>query len=571
VNALLSGLMGQGAVTPAQLQEEVADVGGIAFRRDVPIAFLGREELVSYLREVFDSEYPAEQARRDERLLRAFDLLPLGTDLRAIRARVLEENVVGFYDERPDRRRLYAVSGDRSLTPMNQIILAHELRHALQDQYQDLHSRLGEDIGDFDDRRVAWMALLEGDATFVMERFLKRRLGGLAGMGAEVGEAGGLEEVGGDALAIPGIADLPGAPPVVRDHLVQPYLTGLGLARALWRHGGPQAIRDAWARPPESTEQVLHPEKFFAREPARPVAPRLAPPGEGRLLSEGVLGELLLRTLVGEDGEGAAEGWGGDGWRLWDVRGQTALLWRSEWDTSAAATAFDARLRERFARERGPGTPRGAWLVFSGEGGWQFALRRDGDAIELASADASALLATLLDGTSSRSGAWWREEPLDSPRGGDATVRPTAMDPTDAQSGRPAEGGKMASTTPTGGQSDLGMAPNVGGLLCYVPCCIGLVFSVVAAIVEKRNRFVRFHAFQSLLLHGGALVLWLALMGVQIALGVVGLGAVGLLLHLFGWVVGVAFLGLTIFLMIKANANEEFELPVIGPMARQWV
>jgi uncharacterized membrane protein len=254
------------------------------------------------------------------------------------------------------------------------------------------------------------------------------------------------------------------------------------------------------------------------------------------------------------------------------VKGQTALLWRSEWDTAADATAFDARLRERFARQRGPGSPRGVWLVFAGEGGWQFALRRDADAIELASADASAVLAALLDGTASRSGGWWRrEDPLDSTGGGDATVRTTAMDLTDAQSGRPAEGGKMASTTPGGGQTDLGMAPNVGGLLCYVPCCIGLVFSVVAAIVEKRNRFVRFHAFQSLLLHGGAIVLWVALMGVQIALGIVGLGMVGLLLHLMAWVVGVAFLGLTIFLMIKANAGEELELPVIGPMARQWV
>ena len=36
-------------------------------------------------------------------------------------------------------------------------------------------------------------------------------------------------------------------------------------------------------------------------------------------------------------------------------------------------------------------------------------------------------------------------------------------------------------------------------------------------------------------------------------------------------VVGVGFLAVTIFLMIKANAGEEMELPVIGPMARQWV
>jgi uncharacterized membrane protein len=130
----------------------------------------------------------------------------------------------------------------------------------------------------------------------------------------------------------------------------------------------------------------------------------------------------------------------------------------------------------------------------------------------------------------------------------------------------------MATSTPSGGgKTSLGMAPNVAGLLCYVPCCIGLVFSIVAAIAEKSNKFVRFHAFQSLLLHAVAIVLGIGLNFLQIALSAVNLGAVGLLLSLVGMVVGVAFLAMAIFMMIKANGNEEFELPVIGPMARQWV
>jgi uncharacterized membrane protein len=129
----------------------------------------------------------------------------------------------------------------------------------------------------------------------------------------------------------------------------------------------------------------------------------------------------------------------------------------------------------------------------------------------------------------------------------------------------------MATSTPQGGGTNLGMAPNIGGLLCYVPCCIGLVFSIVAVIVEKQSKFVRFHAFQSLLIHAVAIILWLGIHGVEIALGIAGLGAVVLLLSLLGLVVLVGLVGLEIFMMIKANAGEEFELPVIGPMARQWV
>ncbi|HSD66511.1 MAG TPA: hypothetical protein VLF95_07410, partial [Vicinamibacteria bacterium] len=315
VNALLGGLLGGAEVTGERLQEEVAEAGGLPFRQDVPVDFLKREDLPAYLRELFDSEYTAEQARADERLLRAFDLLPPGTDLRALRARVLEENVAGFYDERPGKRRLYAVSEDRTFSPMNQVVLAHELRHALQDQYQELDSFLGDDVSDFDDRRLAWTALLEGDATLVMERFVLLRLGALG-----VTVTGGTDAA---ALGAPGLFDVPGAPPVVRDQLVQPYLAGLDFARAVWSRGGPGALREAWKSPPESTEQVLHPGKFFAREKPRRVVPSLPAPSGSRLVSEGVLGELLLRTLVEEGGGPATEGWGGDGWRLWDVRGRT--------------------------------------------------------------------------------------------------------------------------------------------------------------------------------------------------------------------------------------------------------
>ncbi len=129
----------------------------------------------------------------------------------------------------------------------------------------------------------------------------------------------------------------------------------------------------------------------------------------------------------------------------------------------------------------------------------------------------------------------------------------------------------MATSTPPGNTStNLGMAPNVAGLLCYVPCCIGLIFSIVAAIVEKQSRFVRFHAFQSLLLHGAAIVVGVALQIMSAVLTAIS-GILGMLVWALLMLVSLGFLGLTIFLMVKANAGEEMELPVVGPMARQWV
>jgi uncharacterized membrane protein len=571
VNALLGALMGGEDVDGPTLQKEVEAAGGVRFKRDVEVAFLSRADLSGYVKQLFDEEYPPERARADERLLTAFDLLPAGTDLRALRAKVLEENVAGFYDERPDRRRLYAVSDERRFTAMNQIVLAHELRHALQDQYTELHEGLPDSVGDFDDRRLAFLSLLEGDATLVMERFVRQRLGVLS---PDVASEAAVPEADTSALGASGLADVPGAPPVVRDQLVQPYLVGVTFARALWGRGGPDALRDAWGRPPASMEQVLHPARFFAGEPPRPVSPAVGPPAGATLVSEGVLGELLVRTLLGEGSEAAAEGWGGDGWRLWEVGGRSVLAWRAEWDTPRDADELWAALRERFSLRHGPATALAGWDVFALEGGRAFALRRDGaDAVALVSAEDRALLEQVLASPArapeSAAGGVAPGRALDFAVG-EARVRTEPGASSDEA--LPAEGGTMSTATPGGPSgTNLGMAPNTAGLLCYAPCCIGLVFSIVAAIVEKQSRFVRFHAFQSLLLHAVAIVIGIGIQIVQVALGFSGLGIVGILFSLVALVVGLGLLALTIYMMLKANAGEEIELPVIGPMARQWV
>jgi uncharacterized membrane protein len=125
--------------------------------------------------------------------------------------------------------------------------------------------------------------------------------------------------------------------------------------------------------------------------------------------------------------------------------------------------------------------------------------------------------------------------------------------------------------SPTQGPTKLGVQPNVGGLLCYAPCCIGVIFSIVVAIVEKESRFLRFHAFQSLLIHGAYLALSVVLWIGGVMFTIVRLGALGGLIMVFHWIIGLAVLGLLIFLMIKAYGLEEFEVPTIGQMARKWV
>jgi hypothetical protein len=378
INTLLASLGGFRDLSGPELQKEVADAGGIPFRTDVPLDYLSRGSLSTYIQELLDTEYPADRAEADERTLLAFDLLPPHPGLRALRARLLEDNVAGFYDERPGKKRLYAISDERTLTPANQLVLAHELRHALQDQYADLHGTVPSAVGDFDDRRMAFVSLLEGDATLVMERFLMRRLPGLPESMGDLGP-----------WAMPANI-MPGVPQVLQDQLVQPYLVGRDFARALLERGGWDALKQAWSRPPLSTEQVLHPEKYFAGEPPRTVDVGPPPPG-ARVVNEGVLGELLTRTLLGAGSDDAAAGWGGDFFRVYDVGGRTLHVWASAWDSTGDQREFAQAVRARFAARDAASRTEDGFQVYTA-GGWRFAVAEQAGRVLLVSSDDAAAL-----------------------------------------------------------------------------------------------------------------------------------------------------------------------------------
>jgi len=110
------------------------------------------------------------------------------------------------------------------------------------------------------------------------------------------------------------------------------------------------------------------------------------------------------------------------------------------------------------------------------------------------------------------------------------------------------------------------MTSNVAGLLCYI---LGFITGIIFLVVEpyKNDKFVRFHAFQSIFLS----VVWIAfrIVWVNIFMGMFFTPFLGLwgLFSLVMTLVSLAFLALWVFLMYKAYNNEKFELPFIGPLA----
>ncbi|MBU4590890.1 MAG: DUF4870 domain-containing protein [Candidatus Omnitrophica bacterium] len=104
------------------------------------------------------------------------------------------------------------------------------------------------------------------------------------------------------------------------------------------------------------------------------------------------------------------------------------------------------------------------------------------------------------------------------------------------------------------GETSIGMQPNMAGLLSYL---LGWITGLIFYLVEKKNKFVRFHAMQSIVVFGGIAVLNIVLLVIPV-LGVL----LSLLLSLLGIV-------LWVLLMIKAYQGEFFKLPIAGDIAEK--
>jgi len=128
------------------------------------------------------------------------------------------------------------------------------------------------------------------------------------------------------------------APVYLTRSLLFPYLSGAQFVEALFEKGGWQEVNEAFKKPPSSTEQVLHPEKYGVDKPTYLSLPDLSNTlGDGwKLLYENVLGEFGISVLLEDvkDSKLAAEGWDGDFYRAYVYgNGKIILAWVSLWDT----------------------------------------------------------------------------------------------------------------------------------------------------------------------------------------------------------------------------------------------
>ncbi len=330
------------AVAYARIEQQVQMIRGLAAKAPVQPKVLDEAGLMASVRQHFDRDNPPALIAATERLYRALGMLPADASLKELYLKLLDSQVAGFYD--PDEKALFVVSRSGGLGPAEQVTFAHEFDHALQDQTFGL-KKLGTAVPDQSDRSLARLSLAEGDATLLMSDWAQAHFTPVQMLQ--------LLQTSVDPAQSAALASMP---PILRDQLLFPYTRGLAFVQGLWATGGWAAVDAAYATPPDSTEQIMHPEKYVAHEAVATIevpgdlASRL---GAGwRVDMQDTMGEFgLAEWLSGGGGvsvdvaSAAAAGWGGDRLMLVSNGSTFGIAVQTTWDTAADASEFAAAAR----------------------------------------------------------------------------------------------------------------------------------------------------------------------------------------------------------------------------------
>jgi hypothetical protein len=347
--SLLSPVSGQtGAAQGAQnaaivsttdaVLKETSEIRELSILRGVKSGAQSRADIEKMIVKNLDSDTTPAEMRATEVLLKVFKLAPPSFEYRSFLIRLLTEQVAGYYD--PKAQQFYLA--DWIELDGQKPVMAHELTHALQDQHFNLKRFEKWPKGD-SDAELAAHALIEGDATLAMTLYLtKHPMIALAFIRSS-------QETSTEQFLK--------APRAIQQSLLFPYQQGSTWATQVHKRGGWAMVSEAFKKLPQSTEQILHPEKYFSYEPpVKLVLPNFRPalgPGWKRIDYD-VNGEwgtyLVLNEYLNNANmaRSAAAGWGGDRFATYQGPGSTDMFLAqvTVWDSPADAVEFfDAYLK----------------------------------------------------------------------------------------------------------------------------------------------------------------------------------------------------------------------------------
>jgi len=354
----------QGVVNEDKLQEikaGIAALRGLEFKISVPVEVKDREGMRSYFARELEREYGDEKLKNMSLAYAKLGLFPQGLDLKKALLDFYSAQVAAFYD--PEAKKLVLpedLGGGIFLGTvqflarrdiLGEMVLAHELTHALQDQHFSLADRLAPSSED--DRSLAFHAVIEGDATLSGFGYL---FGGL--------DERSLAEVNRsvhDSIET-ARSSLSQVPEAIKEELLFQYYGGVSFVSRVLGQRGWSGVNQLYESPPLSTEQVLHPERYldFPDPPTRIDLGNLSDlfPAGWTEIENNVLGELMVQVLFKqflseENANGAAEGWDGDRFVAYRRGNEVAFVWATVWDSSGDAEEFARGYRELLSKKYG--------------------------------------------------------------------------------------------------------------------------------------------------------------------------------------------------------------------------
>ena len=330
-----------------RVKDKVAELRRLEFLEPVQVEYVTPQQMTKYLQELM-GEDEREELRQLDGLLSVLGLIGPDVDLVRLYLGLLSEGVVGAYN--PEDGRLVVRLENGAIGSEQELTLAHELTHALQQQHFDIHHLLEEAEDNFD-RGLAVSALAEGDATLLGSSYLRANM-----------------------LPVPQVTDTPlfeNAPQIIQDLLLFPYRAGVRMLTENFDKEDWAGINTVYASPPQSTEQVMTPRKYMEGDSplavTLPIVDDTLGDGWASIYSS-VGGEFLIRHyldshLSTRHASRAASGWGGDTFALYeDTSGARLLLWAFRWDSIRDAGEFFDGVAEMTEGQ-------GDWTEKSGNGG----------------------------------------------------------------------------------------------------------------------------------------------------------------------------------------------------------
>jgi hypothetical protein len=365
------------------ISSELEQITGLRLKHAVPYDFMTREKVGEYLNKRLKEAVKPDEIRAEEITLKKFGLVPPDFDLAKNTIDLLTEQAAAFYDYHAKKLYLTAAAAPGAEQPA----LVHELAHALADQHFDL-ARFIRQGRQSDDGSLARMAVMEGQASWLMSEYLARK------NGQSLRERPALARAMSDSTE-DGAGSFPvyeGTPLYLRRSLLFPYTEGLLFQQAVMEKFGAGGFGEVFRHAPASTQQILHPEKYFAAAlPAQPSLPAVKLPRGFKELVGGTFGEfdagVLIEQYAGKQkARDLAPHWRGGQYDLRERRGREArviLLFAIAWDGEEAARDFlavyRAVLEKKWKRMEIAAEPP-AGITGRGDDGW-FRLRREGSVV----------------------------------------------------------------------------------------------------------------------------------------------------------------------------------------------